>query len=187
MSSDLNVPNLPAEIAEAHATVQWRTTKTPMPGFSIPHRVLVNVRVVGDCWEWQGKRVDGYGQMKVAGKRVGAHRLIYMALNGPLPSDLYVCHHCDNPPCVNPDHLFAGTLAENNADRHNKGRTAPIPVRLGRNSALNRLVTHCPSGHAYDEANTYHPPSGHRRCRACQRARKKALRLALRTSRKEAA
>lgn len=77
------------------------------------------------CWEWPGNRDrDGYGYIKVCGKRLQAHRLMYEVLVGPIPEGFQVLHHCDNPPCWRPDHLFVGTHLDNVADRQTKGRHA---------------------------------------------------------------
>lgn len=74
------------------------------------------------CWEWGGStNQHGYGQIKIAGKPVKAHRFSW-ALHFGDPGDLNVLHTCDNPPCVRPDHLLLGTHADNMADMVAKGR-----------------------------------------------------------------
>ena len=78
------------------------------------------------CWVWVGRpNTSGYGTFSLNKKRERAHRVSWMLNRGPIPEGLQVLHKCDNPPCVNPDHLFLGTNADNVKDRVSKGRTAP--------------------------------------------------------------
>ena len=73
------------------------------------------------CWVWTETLDDnGYGMFRSS---VRAHRAVWAAQHGPIPKGLLICHHCDNPPCVRPDHLFLGTIRDNNLDRHAKGRS----------------------------------------------------------------
>ena len=79
--------------------------------------------VNGECWEWnRGKIPDGYGVLKVVGRNWLAHRLAYLLAHGELDDDSYVCHRCDNPSCIRPEHLFVGTQTENMQDMSKKGR-----------------------------------------------------------------
>lgn len=74
------------------------------------------------CWEWMGATdTKGYGRMVYRGKIVGTHQYAYIHYVGNR-NGLCVCHHCDNPPCCNPDHLFLGTQLENIRDCSKKGR-----------------------------------------------------------------
>ncbi len=77
------------------------------------------------CWLWTGV-IDkyGYGRIMEFGKRIGAHRAAWMVCNGVIPSGMQVLHKCDVRHCVNPDHLFIGTHADNHKDKCKKGRVA---------------------------------------------------------------
>lgn len=123
------------------------------------------------CHIWTGAKAGrGYGVLVVGSRTDGsrrmvyAHRWAYARAKGEIPSGLTIDHLCNNPACVNPAHLEAVTQYENSM----RG-TCP--------TAMNRRKTHCPAGHAYDEANTHVDAKGGRHCRACWRisARKRWL------------
>jgi|WetSurMetagenome_2_1015567.scaffolds.fasta_scaffold29718_5 hypothetical protein len=84
---------------------------------------VIKGEAVADCWIWsKWLDKDGYGRMTFKGKKYAAHRLSRIVNNGEIPYNLYVLHKCDNPSCVNPDHLFLGTQQDNIDDCRNKGR-----------------------------------------------------------------
>ncbi len=75
------------------------------------------------CWPWIGARTTaGYGTIGRDCKTLLAHRVAYIKVNGPIPDGMHICHHCDNPRCVNPNHLFCGTASDNSVDMIRKGR-----------------------------------------------------------------
>ena len=77
----------------------------------------------GDCWEWTAGRLEaGYGRLSVGASEVKAHRYAWETAYGPIPTGMMVCHHCDNPPCCNPNHLFIGTAVDNSDDKVAKQR-----------------------------------------------------------------
>ena len=114
------------------------------------------------CELWPGY-VDpktGYGVKKVKGKLVGAHRWTWMQAHGPIPVGLCVLHRCDVRNCVNLDHLWLGTKAQNNADRDAKGR------QIGNGQ---KEWTRCKAGHEFTPENTgVNKTSGARVCKICQ-------------------
>lgn len=89
----------------------------------VAERLWAKVDKTETCWLWIGCRnVSGYGHFSIRRRAFPAHRIAYELTFGPIPDGLDVCHHCDNPPCVRPDHLFLGTRADNLNDMYRKGR-----------------------------------------------------------------
>lgn len=83
----------------------------------------INIQSKEECWNWGGCKIKtGYGCVMLNGKIEKAHRVSYYLKHGDIPEDMYVCHTCDNPSCVNPDHLFVGTQKDNMQDMISKGR-----------------------------------------------------------------
>ena len=88
-------------------------------------RLMEKVQVTDGCWLWQASLDQhGYGEIKVDGRSMHAHRVMYAAHFGDVLPGVHICHTCDNPRCVNPGHLFPGTDYDNHLDRGRKGRTA---------------------------------------------------------------
>jgi hypothetical protein len=135
-----------------------------------------------ECWEWQGAedrhRGDtcGYGRFWLDGKMESAHRVSYKLWRGPIADGLLILHRCDNPPCVNPAHLYEGTNSDNQREAFDRGR----------GHSGNALKTHCAHGHPYDAENTIvklvAKPNGrvsqYRYCRACKDERNQRRREA---------
>lgn len=91
---------------------------------SVERRFSSHVLKTDTCWLWIGakKNERGYGAFWLDGKRVAAHRASFVIHRGQIPRGLRVCHTCDNPSCVRPDHLFSGTDSDNMRDCAAKGR-----------------------------------------------------------------
>ncbi len=93
--------------------------------FADPFEFFTHSRIRRNgCWEWTKAKNKGYGVLRWRGRTASAHRVAWELWHGrEAPSHLVVRHKCDNPPCVNPDHLELGTRADNNRDRDSRGRT----------------------------------------------------------------
>jgi hypothetical protein len=93
------------------------------------------------CIEWTGSLRDGYGQLHLRrlSAVITAHRISWMRHFGPIPDGMFVCHKCDNRKCVNPEHLFLGSAADNSADMVAKGRSKGCP-RHGSSNPRAKLL-----------------------------------------------
>lgn len=118
------------------------------------------------CWPFKGSRdKDGYGRVHLPKrKKIPAHRVSWILFEGEIPEKMLVCHSCDNPSCVNPNHLFIGTHQDNMDDCVGKGRK--------RNQNFYKKT--CPAGHEYNSEHTY-LHRGKRHCKTCQKIRRKSI------------
>jgi hypothetical protein len=105
-----------------------------------PYRAFEYEPTTG-CWLWYLATNDaGYGSFRVNGKTVLAHRKFFERTKGPIPNGFHVCHKCDTPQCVNPDHLFLGTASDNMRDMHKKGRWKPLDLKVGVRHPMSKLT-----------------------------------------------
>lgn len=106
-----------------------------MPAAAGPEQFWAKVDKSGECWIFHGAHdPQGYGYVNraaLAPHMLKAHRYSWMLANGPIPDGMCVLHRCDNPPCVNPDHLWLGTIGDNNRDKMLKGRASRVTRNAG--------------------------------------------------------
>lgn len=142
------------------------------PSANIAFWSKVAIAGPNECWEWGGSRsAAGYGSFSYGGKRWVASRYsLALSLGRDIRAGYCACHSCDNPPCVNPKHLWEGTTRDNAKDAASKGRL-PLQKR-----------SHCKHGHPFDKENTRYNSRGQRQCRACQRRMRHRARTARRAA-----
>lgn len=135
-----------------------------MPGKSRDyHKFMSKVDQKGPngCWIWMGgvRNADGYGLISLSAVCSSklTHRISFVLHRGPIFNGVCVLHRCDNPPCVNPDHLFLGKEVDNVHDM----------LKKGRHKTPFKKLTHCKRGHLFTEKSTYIKPDGKRNCKIC--------------------
>ena len=130
--------------------------------------IIRSIRDSNGCLIFQGCKVVGYGQLRVNGRTMLAHRVTYEEFVGPIPPGLVIDHLCRTPACVNPEHLEAVPQRINIL----RGDGPDVARNLLRER--HKGIVTCIRGHAFDAENTYITPDGFRRCRRCHRDRERA-------------
>lgn len=135
-----------------------------IPLFNDHERLLLKVKIINDCWIFNGALTKhGYGRFVIDGVVYSAHRVSYSIFNGELFDNLVIDHICRNKNCINPEHLRQVTFSENVLENSESIQ------------AKNKKKTQCINGHYFSPENTRVMPN-ERRCRACERIREKKYR-----------
>lgn len=107
-------------------SARWvRTASLELKQISPKEKFMARVQKTKSCWLWKGPTLKGYGRFHFNRKTYTSNRAAYILFKGEIPHGLIVCHSCDNPSCVNPDHLWLGTNNDNCQDKMKKGRHVP--------------------------------------------------------------
>lgn len=151
---------------------EWKQNPITIPPGNIEElksRIRCNSDTVpSGCWEWALTRTaQGYGYTTSSGLRGAAHRFSYAAFKGPVPKNTVVRHRCDNPPCVNPDHLELGSQWDNVQDQKKRGTwTSPL---ARRKKFINGVPVCQKRDHPLVGENIRRFPDGKIACRECHR------------------
>jgi len=160
-------------LCQKHYARIRRTGSVDLSRKSPEERFWCAVEKTESCWLWRNAlHSAGYGKLGIGGrggKQVYAHRFSYEMHFGAIEEGLIVRHKCDNPRCVNPDHLELGTQRDNVDDMMGRGRNNP---RRGKNHPKGALA-HCKRGHEFTPENTYTRSNGTRACKQCRAIRDK--------------
>jgi len=119
------------------------TDKKTWKQYPLKRRFVSKLKInsTNSCWEWLGSRLQrGYGRIGLNGKMITAHRASWLIYRGEIPRGKFVCHKCDNPPCVNPDHLFITTHKENMMDMVSKQRWSKKPKTAKQIESARKLM-----------------------------------------------
>ena len=124
-------PSYCRTLCKTHYHRLWRTGSVLTGDLYYEFSQRFDMGADTECWVWTGSLFEsGYGRFSRSNKKLRAHRVSYEIYKGAIPDGMHVLHECDNPPCVNPNHLFLGTHLDNMKDMERKGRAKWIQENL---------------------------------------------------------